>query len=117
MENKNQNHSVGKTIKLLREKRGLTQVQLAEKINVSDKAVSKWEKDGCNPDFDSLCTLANFFDVTLDYLMIGKKPEVKTVTISKSYQEVSVDTGVIFCTFAVGLLSFILYKILLESVK
>lgn len=83
MENKNQNHSVGKTIKLLREKRGLTQVQLAEKINVSDKAVSKWEKDGCNPDFDSLCTLANFFDVTLDYLMIGKKPQVETVTISK----------------------------------
>ena len=83
MENKNQNHSVGKTIKALRENKRLTQVQLAEKINVSDKAVSKWEKDGCNPDFDSLCTLAIFFNVTLDYLMIGKKPEVKTVTISK----------------------------------
>lgn len=83
MKNNNQKHSVGKTIKALRENKRLTQVQLAEKINVSDKAVSKWEKDGCNPDFDSLCTLANFFDVTLDYLMIGKKPEVKTVTISK----------------------------------
>lgn len=83
MKNNNQKHSVGKTIKALRENKGLTQVQLAEKINVSDKAVSKWEKDGCNPDFDSLCTLAIFFDVTLDYLMIGKKPQVETVTISK----------------------------------
>ena len=83
MKNNNQRHSVGKTIKALRENKGLTQAQLAEKINVSDKAVSKWEKDGCNPDFDCLCKLAEFFNVTLDYLMIGKKLEVETVTISK----------------------------------
>lgn len=86
MKNNNQKHSVGKTIKALRENKGLTQVQLAEKINVSDKAVSKWEKDGCKPDFSYLCALAEFFNVTLDYLMMGKKsqkPKEKTVTISK----------------------------------
>ena len=49
MKNNNQKHSVGKTIKALRENKRLTQVQLAEKINVSDKAVSKWERMGATP--------------------------------------------------------------------
>jgi transcriptional regulator with XRE-family HTH domain len=36
-------HSVGQTIATLRKKKGWTQVELAEKLQVSDKAVSKWE--------------------------------------------------------------------------
>lgn len=39
------NHSIGKTIAELRKKKGWTQAELAEKLNVSDKAVSKWESE------------------------------------------------------------------------
>ena len=42
-------HSVGQTIAALRKKKGWTQVELAEKLQVSDKAVSKWEKDDSYP--------------------------------------------------------------------
>ena len=38
-------HSIGKTIATLRKAKGWTQVELAEKLNVSDKAVSKWESE------------------------------------------------------------------------
>lgn len=45
-------HSVGKTIASLRKAKGLTQVELAEKLQVSDKAVSKWEKDDSFPSIE-----------------------------------------------------------------
>ncbi len=40
-----ENQSIGKKIAELRKTKGWTQLELAEKLNVSDKAVSKWEKD------------------------------------------------------------------------
>ncbi len=57
---------------------GLTQLQLAEKLNYSDKAVSKWERGESLPDVAVLCELAKMYGVTLDYLVsehTGKKPK------------------------------------------
>lgn len=45
---------------------------LAEKINVSDKAVSKWESGGGNPETSQLPILSGLFGVTIDYLLTGK---------------------------------------------
>ena len=50
---------------------GLTQLQLAEKLNYSDKAVSKWERGESLPDVAVLCELAKMYGVTLDYLVSG----------------------------------------------
>ena len=49
---------------------GLTQMQLAEKLNYSDKAVSKWERGESLPDVAVLCELAKLYGVTLDYLVV-----------------------------------------------
>ena len=68
-------HSIGKTIAELRKAKGWTQVQLAEKLGVSDKAVSKWESEGGFPEITQLPVLASIFDVSIDYLMTGKKDE------------------------------------------
>ena len=68
-------HSIGKTIAELRKSKGWTQVELAEKLNVSDKAVSKWESEGGFPEITQLPVLASIFDVSIDYLMTGKKEE------------------------------------------
>ena len=68
-------HSIGKTIAELRKAKGWTQVELAEKLGVSDKAVSKWESEGGFPEITQLPVLASIFDVSIDYLMIGKKEE------------------------------------------
>ena len=70
-------HSVGQTIAALRKKKGWTQVELAEKLQVSDKAVSKWEKDDAFPSVEFFPVLASLFEVSIDFLIVGKAPEEK----------------------------------------
>lgn len=76
-------HSIGKTIAELRKAKGWTQIELAEKLNVSDKAVSKWESEGGFPEITQLPVLAKIFDVNIDYLMTGKETEPEIITMSK----------------------------------
>ena len=66
-------HSIGKTIAELRKEKGWTQIELAEKLQVSDKAVSKWEQEGGIPSVEFFPVLAEVFGVSIDYLMTGKK--------------------------------------------
>lgn len=54
----------------LRKEKGMTQLELAEKIGVTDKAVSKWERDLSCPDINSLPDLAEILGVTVDELPI-----------------------------------------------
>jgi len=61
--------TVAKNIAELRKNAGLTQLQLAEKLNYSDKAVSKWESGASIPDVAVLLSIANLFGVTVDYLL------------------------------------------------
>lgn len=65
-------HSIGDTIAVLRKQKGWTQAELAEKLNVSDKAVSKWEQDGGAPSIEFLVPLAEILGVSIDYLLTGK---------------------------------------------
>lgn len=53
----------------LRKKNGWSQEELAEKINVSRQAVSKWESAQTVPDLEKILTLGNLFGVTTDYLL------------------------------------------------
>ena len=59
---------IGKNLMALRKKKGLTQLQLAEQFNYSDKSISKWEKGEAMPAIDILKNLADFYGVTLDFL-------------------------------------------------
>ena len=74
-------HSVGKTIAELRKEKGWTQIELAEKLQVSDKAISKWEKDESFPSIDFFPKLSNLFDVSIDFLITGN--EFKKTNASK----------------------------------
>lgn len=76
-------HSIGKTIAELRKAKGWTQIELAKTLNVSDKAVSKWESEGGFPEITQLPVLAKIFDVSIDYLMTGKETEPEIITMSK----------------------------------
>ena len=60
---------IGKNIAAHRKRSGLTQAGLAEKLNYSDKAVSKWERGDSVPDVLTLAQLAQLFDVTVDDLL------------------------------------------------
>ena len=69
--------SVGERIARLRSEKGMTQVELAEKLGVSDKAVSKWELGGCYPDVTMFPLLADIFGVSIDFLMRGGSRKVQ----------------------------------------
>lgn len=56
-----------------RKQHGMTQLELAEKMGVTDKAVSKWERDLSCPDINSLPNLAEIFGVSVEELMQIKK--------------------------------------------
>ena len=60
---------LGEKIRNLRKKNKLTQEELAEKLNVSPQAVSKWETGASSPDVDMLVSLAAFFRTTVDELL------------------------------------------------
>ena len=65
--------TLGTLISETRKEKGMTQLELAQKMNVTDKAVSKWERDLSCPDVNSLPLLAEVLGLTLEELMQGKK--------------------------------------------
>lgn len=65
----------GKRIQLLRKQRGLSQEELADKLNVSSNTVAKIECGLRRPSVDFIVDLVNFFDTTVDYIVLGEKIE------------------------------------------
>lgn len=71
--------SIGITIANLRHKFGMTQSELAKKLNISDKTVSRWENGLGYPEVTQFPLLASLFGVTVDFLMTGER---KGITIA-----------------------------------
>ena len=67
--------TLGKRISALRREKGMKQEELAERMQVSPQAVSKWENDQTCPDISALPHLANILGVSVDELLTGKKDE------------------------------------------
>ena len=61
--------TLGMMISSLRKENGMTQLELAEKMGVTDKAVSKWERDLSCPDVNTIPKLAEVFNISVDELM------------------------------------------------
>ncbi len=68
--------NLGHTLKMLRERRGIQQKELATYLHVSIGTVSNYEQDIHKPDVDTLCRLAEFYGVTTDYLLGYRRQEV-----------------------------------------
>lgn len=66
--------SIGERITLLRKERNLSQGQLADALEVSRQAVSKWENDQSSPDTIKLIKLAEVLDTEVEFLATGRKP-------------------------------------------
>lgn len=104
---------IAKNIQKLRQEKGMTQLELAEKINYSDKTVSKWERGESLPDIVVLKTVADLFEVTLDYL-VEEEHEGKPVTkevLDKNYRRnCYIITGT--SIFIVALMATLIFVIL-----
>ena len=70
--------TLGNTISKYRKALGITQEALAQQLEVTNQAVSKWESDQCCPDVMLLPRLADIFDITIDELF-GREPKEKPV--------------------------------------
>lgn len=78
---------VAKNLVELRKNAKLTQLDLAEKLNYSDKAVSKWERGESLPDVETLKKIADLYDVSIDNLLKEQKD------ITKKTRKVSLTGG------------------------
>lgn len=69
--------NISDRIQSLRKAKGITQEQLADAVGVSRQAVSKWEAEQSVPDLERVVAMAEYFDVTTDYILRGMEPAPK----------------------------------------
>lgn len=78
-------------LNMLRQKKGLSQEIIAQKLYVSRQSVSKWERGDAEPDIDKLIALADIFGVDLNYLLAGQQsPEellLKLTAVRKGFKK------------------------------
>ncbi|KSU18282.1 helix-turn-helix domain-containing protein [Lactococcus lactis] len=63
-------------LKTLRKKNSLTQKELAEKVGVKQNSYANWENGNREPNIEMLVRIADYFDVSLDYLLGGKMKNI-----------------------------------------
>ncbi len=110
--------TISKNISMLRQNANMTQLKLAEKLNYSDKAVSKWERGEAIPDIKTLLEIADLFGVTVDYLV--RNQHTKTEIAQKTKKEpkynhwVIILASIIFVWF-IAVFTFIILNMVLGS--
>lgn len=102
--------TIGQRIGDLRKRYSYSQEYVAEQLNVSRQAVSKWETGQTEPDTSNLIALAALFHVTVEYLAVGKAADEHTANV-----RFSVKTVVGFLLLGTGLLSLILAVLFPET--
>ena len=87
--------SIGERIKKLRKIKGITQLELANKLFVTDKTVSSWESDRTEPSLEILVKLSDILDYNVGYLIYGENPkndvetEIKIKITESEYEKLN----------------------------
>lgn len=68
-------------LKQLRTQNGFTQKEMAQKLKMTQQAYSRYERAQCQPDIDTLCKLADIFEVSVDYLLGRETPPNKNTAL------------------------------------
>ena len=101
--------NLGNTISKLRKEKNMTQQELAEKLNITDKAVSKWERGLSYPDITSISKLAKILDVDSSYLIdLCKKEESKNPYQNKEEKEKLINFILLIIPFSLSIASLVL---------
>ena len=90
----------------LRKKSGLSQEQLAEQMNVSRQAISKWESGSAFPESEKLIIISNYFGVSVDYLLKDEEDDLKMAN-NEAGKNPKMLAGMIICI--AGIVSMILW--------
>ncbi len=110
---------IAKNIIHLRQNAGLTQIELAEKLNYSDKAVSKWERAESMPDITVLKGIADLFRVPLDYLVQEELqlPQEEPVRPDKRHNHRVITTLSVLLVWFVATLTYVMIDVIISNVK
>ena len=81
---------IGLFLKKLRIEKGLTQEQLAEKLNVSNRSVSRWETGSTLPDISLIIDLADYYEVDIKELVEGeRKSEIMNKELAETFDKIA----------------------------
>ena len=69
----------------LRKKRGLSQEDAANKLNVTRQTFSKWENGDSTPDMEKLMAISDLFDISMDELVLGKEQSIKEEVVDSNH--------------------------------
>lgn len=94
----------------LRKNSGLSQEQLAEQMNVSRQAISKWESGTAVPESEKLITISNYFGVSVDFLLKDDEEDKAKATDSIIEEKSKMIAGIIICI--AGILSMVIWGLL-----
>ena len=111
---------VAKNLTELRLAHNLTQLELAEKLNYSDKAISKWEHGSSLPDLDVLLDIANLYGVTLDYLVAEEHAQPQSSfkeKITAKYSRTVITLIAVLFVWFVALFVFVLATLIAPATK
>ena len=111
---------VAKNIAELRQSRNITQLELAEKINYSDKAISKWERGESSPDISVLVDIAEVFGVTVDYLVSADHthtPIAESSVAKRQYNRRPIAYIAESAAWVVAIFAFIITTLILQKMS
>lgn len=101
----------------LRKENKLTQQQLAEKLNYSDKAVSRWENAETLPDIETLCKICDIYGVRFEYLLQKEQPKKNPYVVKSNLTSRILITFIIVCSFWIAATLTYTYVNLIFDVK
>ena len=106
--------TIAKNICDLRTGAGMTQLALAEVLNYSDKAVSKWERAESVPDIAVLKQIAEYFDVSVDYLLEedheAHRRHAQRISTATHHNRAIIASLSVACVWCIAVLIFVLLK-------
>ena len=98
---------IGKYIAFKRKEQGLTQKQLAEKLNMSDKSVSKWERGICLPDVSVYLELCKILDISINEFLAGEDIPKETIE-QKAEENKEESKGMSIAALILGIVSLVM---------
>lgn len=110
---------IAKNIIRLRQNAKMTQIELADQLNYSDKAISKWERAESLPDITVLKTIADLFRVPLDYLVQEEPqlPQAQEQLPDKRHNHRVITTLSILLVWFVATLSYVMVDVIVADVR
>ena len=111
--------TIAENIIKLRKSAGMTQAEMADILNYSDKAISKWERGGSTPDISNLKAVADLFNVTVDFLITPHQGDTIVIPESEDKKRHRRHTYItlmsLIMVWIAAVVIFIMFKVLLPE--